>query len=319
MWFFYAVVTLFFWAFADLFYKLGNNESDKYSHLKTGVVVGLVMGIHATIYLILNGISFSFLDIIKYLPVSLCYILSMIIGYKGLKYLELSISSPIQNCSGVITALLLFIIFRESLGVFDVIGIIVIGLGVVFLSFLERKMQKEELRKIKKQNKEYRKKDKFFKFKKNQVIKKVATFTALIFPILYCVLDGVGTFLDAIYLDKLNLIAEDPALVAYEYTFFIYGLIVFIYLKYGKKEKICLFKEKSRLFAAVSETFGQFFYVFAISGNSTLACPIIASYSIGSVLLSRIFLKEKLSFFEYMAIFIVLFGIVILGISEGLS
>ena len=64
MWFIYAVVTLLFWAVADLFYKLGNKEGDNYSHLKTGIMVGLVMGIHATIYLILNGISFSFIDLI---------------------------------------------------------------------------------------------------------------------------------------------------------------------------------------------------------------------------------------------------------------
>ncbi|MBQ7105356.1 MAG: EamA family transporter [Bacilli bacterium] len=319
MWFIYAIVTLLFWAVADLFYKIGAKEEDKYSHLKTGIMVGLVMGIHATIYLLLNGVDFVFLDLIKYLPVSFFYIASMVIGYKGLRYLELSIASPIQNCSGVITSILLFLIFRETLGVLDVIGIIVIGIGVTYLSILERKSQKEEKALEKKKLKEERKKDKFSKFKKKEKVKKIATFTALIFPLLYCILDGAGTFLDAIYLDKLELIGEDPALIAYEYTFFIYGFILFIYLKLFKKEEIGVFKVKSRLFAAIFETLGQFFYVFAISGNSTLACPIIASYSIGSVLLSRIFLKEKLSLKEYIAIFIVLSGIVILGISEGLA
>ena len=38
----------------------------------------------------------------------------MDIGYRGLKYLELSISSPIQNTSGVITALLLILFFKEK-------------------------------------------------------------------------------------------------------------------------------------------------------------------------------------------------------------
>ena len=47
----------------------------------TGIMVGLVMGIHATIYLIITKVNIQFFDIIKYLPVSLCYILSMIIGY----------------------------------------------------------------------------------------------------------------------------------------------------------------------------------------------------------------------------------------------
>lgn len=319
MWFIYAIVTLLFWAIADLFYKLGAKENDKYSHLKTGIMVGLVMGVHATIYLLFNDLSLELIDLIKYLPVSLLYIASMVIGYKGLRYLELSIASPIQNCSGVITSILLFLIFRETLGLLDIIGIIVIGIGVTLLSILERKMQKEEIALEKKRLKKERAKDKFSKFKKKTSIKKIATFTALIFPFIYCLLDGAGTFLDAIYLDKLEIIGEDPALIAYEYTFFIYGMILFIYLKLFKKEEIGIIKVKSRLFAAIFETLGQFFYVFALSGNSTLACPIIASYSIGSVLLSRIFLKEKLSLKEYISIFIVLSGIVILGISEGLA
>ena len=94
---------------------IGNNDSkDKHSHLKTGVIVGVVMGYHATIYMIYNNLSINIMDLIKYLPVSLCYIASMVIGYRGLKYLELSISSPIQNTSGVIVALLLIIFLKYS-------------------------------------------------------------------------------------------------------------------------------------------------------------------------------------------------------------
>jgi len=297
MWFVYSVITLLLWALADLFYKKGAKEKDKYSHLKTGIMVGFVMGIYATIYILVKDVKFEIMDIIKYLPVSLFYITSMIIGYKGLRYIELSISSPIQNCSGVITSLLLLIIFKEALSILDIIGIVIIFIGVLILSIIEKNDKKE----------------------KKIDSKKIIGIVALIFPILYCVLDGMGTFLDAIYLDKLELITEDVALIAYEYTFFIYGLILFIYLKFIKKEKFILRDEKDRIGASIFETIGQFFYVFAVSSNSTLSIPIIASYSIVSVLLSRIFLKEKLSRNEYIAIFIVLLGIVILGISEGIN
>ncbi|MBQ2947239.1 MAG: EamA family transporter [Bacilli bacterium] len=297
MWFIYAIITLLLWALADLFYKKGADEKDKYSHLKTGIMVGFVMGIYATIYIIMKDINFNFLDIIKYLPVSFFYILSMIIGYKGLRYLQLSISSPIQNCSGVITSLLLLIIFRETLGLLDIIGIFIIFIGVLALSIVEKNNSEE----------------------KKNYSKKVVGLIALIFPILYCILDGMGTFLDAVYLDKLQLISEDAALIAYEYTFFIYGLVLFIYLIFIKKEKIAIKNEKDRLGASIFETIGQFFYVFAVSSNSTLSIPIIASYSIVSILLARIFLKEKLNKNEYLTIFIVLFGIIILGISEGIS
>ena len=46
--------------------------------------------------------------ILTYLPVSALYILSMAIGYLGLRYIELSISSPICNSSGAIVAILIF-------------------------------------------------------------------------------------------------------------------------------------------------------------------------------------------------------------------
>lgn len=297
MWFIYAIITLLFWALADLFYKKGANENDKYSHLKTGIMVGFVMGVYATIYILVKGISFNFLDIIKYLPVSFFYIASMIIGYKGLRYLELSISSPIQNCSGVITAVLLFIIFKEQIAILDITGILIIALGIILLSMVEK--NNEEIKKIN--------------------YKKIVGVVALIFPIMYCILDGMGTFLDAIYLDKLSLITEDAALIAYEYTFFIYGLILFIYLKFVKKEKFRLKEEKERIGASIFETIGQFFYVFAVSLNSTLSIPIISCYSAISILLARIFIKEKLTNDEYISIFIILLGILVLGISEGIN
>ena len=297
MWFIYAIITLLFWALADLFYKKGANENDKYSHLKTGIMVGFVMGIHATIYILVKGISFNILDIIKYLPVSFFYIASMIIGYKGLRYLELSISSPIQNCSGVITAILLFIIFKEQIAILDMTGILIIALGIILLSMIEK--NNEEIKKIN--------------------YKKIIGLVALVFPIMYCILDGMGTFLDAIYLDKLELITEDIALIAYEYTFFIYGLVLFIYLRFVKKEKFSLKGEKDRIGASIFETIGQFFYVFAISSNSTLAIPIISCYSALSILLARIFIKEKLTGDEYISVFIIILGILVLGISEAIS
>ena len=50
-----------------------------------------------------------------------------------------------------------------------------------------------------------------------------------------------------------------------------------------------------------------------MSGNATVSCTVIGSYCILSLLLSRIFLKEKLSWKEYVAIFLVIIGIVILS------
>ena len=47
--FVYALICLLGWGFADLFYRKGTDEQDRYSHLKIGVWVGLVMGIVAIV------------------------------------------------------------------------------------------------------------------------------------------------------------------------------------------------------------------------------------------------------------------------------
>ena len=287
----YCLLSFICWGCADLFYKIGNNDSkDKHSHLKTGVIVGVVMGYHATIYMIHNNLSINIMDLIKYLPVSLCYIASMVIGYKGLKYIELSISSPIQNTSGVITALLLLIFFKESYDLPIYIGILLVFIGILIISIKEYKENRN------------------FDLK---IIKKKITMLAVFLPLMYCLLDGLGTFLDGVYLDKLELIDEDSALLAYEYTFFIYGIISYIFLSF-KDEKIINKTDGSKLVAAILETAGQFFYVFAMADDSVIGATVIGSYFILALLLSSIFLKERLCISKYIGIGITSIGIITL-------
>ena len=101
-WYTAAVLTILFWGIADVFYKKGSNPKDRYSHLRIIVMVGFVMGIQAFFELNKMGWQFDPINILKYLPVSSMYILSMTIGYVGLRYLDVSINSPVSNTSGEI-------------------------------------------------------------------------------------------------------------------------------------------------------------------------------------------------------------------------
>lgn len=286
----YSLLAFLTWGIADLFYKKGNIEEKKYNDIKTGIIVGIIMGIYATVYLFVKHVEINIIEIIKYLPVSLCYISSMVIGYKGLKYIELSLSSPIQNTSGVITSILLIIFFKEILPPLAYAAFILIFVSIFSIYLMEKKEERNFEVKTKK--------------KKFNIL-------AIILPIIYCLLDGLGTFLDALYLDKFEWISEDSALIAYEYTFLIFAIICLIYLKH-KKEKFNIIKEKNKLLAASFETVGQFFYVFAMADNSTISATIVGSYCVLSMLLSRIFLKEKLSLKKYIAIFSTIVGIIVL-------
>ncbi len=292
MWFVFCLCTILAWGGSDLFSKIGSKSTDKNSHWKMVAAVGLVMGIHAIIQII-SGVSYDPISIIEYLPVSLLYILSMLFGYIGLRYIELSISSPICNSSGAVTAILCFLFLGQRMSGLQLTGVILICLGVIGLSLIERKNAVAEL--------------------EQPVSSKYSTsFLAVLFPILYCVIDGVASFVDAIYLNYY--MDEVQANISYEFTFLIVGVIALLYVIFIKKEKIIPWNEKPKLAGALCETAGQFTYVFAMAANAIVAAPAIASYSIVSVLLSRIFLKEKLTKKQYLVIIVVLAGIAILGI-----
>lgn len=304
MWFFYALLTFAAWGTADLFYKKSSAPNDKYSHLKIVCAVGAVMGIHAIIYMIVNDLPFIPFDLIRYLPVSAMYILSMTVGYMGLRYIELSISSPVQNSSGAVTAVLLLIFFGfDQISGLEYAGIALMCIGVFLLSLYEaRTAQKEREALGERVDARYRK-----------------GFIAIMFPILYCIIDGLGTFMDGIYLDQLELMSEDAALVAYELTFLICAIAAYIFLRFVKKEDFRLLKNPNALAAAGFETAGQFFYVFAMAQRSVVAAPIIASYCVLSVVWSRIFLREKLQKNQYAAVLLVFLGILLCGVAEGLA
>ncbi len=309
MWFIFALLTMLMWGTADLFYKKGANDTERYSHLKTSIIVGLVMGLHAIITLFFSGIQYDFRNLLIYLPVSAMYILSMTVGYFGLRYLDLSISSPIQNSSGIVVTLLcLFVLGQKIEGLPTWVAMVLIAGGVLCLGFFEK--HDENIR-IDEGNKKYR-----------------IGFVAFFMPIFYCIIDALGTFFDAYYLDdftKTPLVGvteenfEDVANISYELTFFIVAILLFIFVRVIKKEKIAPKMQGARLGAALFETAGQFVYVRAMSGNGIIAAPMIAAYSIVSIILSRIFLKEKLPWKQYIAVGAIMLGIIILGVLEGMD
>lgn len=302
MWFLFALLTSLAWGGADLFYKKGSDSQDPRSHLKIVVMVGLVMGIHGTAYLLIQGLSFNPMDMIRYLPVSALYILSMAIGYFGLRYIELSIASPVQNSSGAVTAILLYLFFPHDLGWVEIAGVAIITFGVVGLAVLEKQGERLALKSgTERINAKYQ-----------------IGVMAITFPLLYCLLDGLGTFADGIYLDELKLIGEDAALLAYEFTFFLCAAVVYLYLVAVKKQRFNFWGERVKGVAAIFETAGQFFYVFAMASNAIVAAPLIASYSVFSVILSRLFLKERLSRVQYAVVVFVLVGIALLGLADEL-
>ncbi len=298
MWFWLSLVAILFWSGSDFFSKLGSRPDDKNSHWKMVMAVGLVMGLHASYEVFIAGTPFSMGVMLQYLPVSFLYILAMVLGYIGLRYIELSVSTPICNSSGAVASILCYVFLKQLLSGSQLFAVALILAAIYLLSWLQKKKEDQErAAKGEQPDRKY-----------------VDSFIAIFFPIFYCIIDGLGTFADAIVLEKLN---EDSANVAYEYTFLFLGILAFIYVCLIKKEKLTVHREAPKLLAGICETAGQFAYIFAIGANAIASAPLISSYCMFSVIWARIFLKEKLSGRQYFAILLAVIGIVIMGAAEG--
>ena len=300
MWFWLSIITLLCWSGSDLFSKIGCADSkDKYSHFKMVMAVGVVMGLHACYEIFIGGVEISWNVILTYLPVSLLYILSMAMGYLGLRYIELSISSPICNASGALVAVTAILTGGESYPPLVLVAVGAVCVGVIGLGVVEAR-EDEELRAARQEQGNW-------KYSKSWL--------ALALPIAYCLLDAAGTFADNLVLETLD---EDSANVAYELTFLAAGVVSFIYAIIIKKQKLIPKMEAPKYIGAIFETAGQFAYIYAIADSEHLpmSAPIISAYCVASVIWSRIFLKEKLSKKHYAMILLVILGIIVMGVFD---
>ena len=320
LWAFLIISTLA-WGIAEILYKKGNLEEEKYSHLKTTVLVGFFMGIYALVILFTQGVDLKLFpkNFLLYLPVALCYIVSMVCSYFGVRFIEESLSDPIENSSCAIVAILCAIFLHETYSVPAIVSIVIIAIGLISVSFFDKKG------------------------KENRVTKygKKLAIIAIAMPFCYMLLDAAGTFLDIFYTESVDstlLVGvteetiEHTANCAYELTFFLFSICILIFLKIKKvkffdlgensRENKGFFKkildQKWKILAAIFETIGQATYLFALSEGGGIAAVILgAGTVITSLILSRIFLKEKLTWVQYVFVGLIMTGI-IMGAIFGL-
>ena len=306
-WLFFSIATALLWGTGELFYKKGALPGEKYSHLKICVWVGIVMGAHAIFTLLTQDIHYNPMNILHYLPVSLFYIISMAFSYFGMRFLEESISDPIENTAGVICALLFAIFLKEEIAPLTWVAIGVITVGVLGVSFVENHGETTRKKKL----------------------GKTLAIVAFCMPFVYAFLDAFGTFLDDAFfliedvassplVDVTEDTIEAVANTSYELTFALFALGLFIFMKAKKVKFGPIPQHKDKFLAAVFETAGQFTYVYALGGVDAIAAPILSSVCVVSLVLSRIFLKEKLSKKTYAFIAVVIIGILLMAVSEEL-
>lgn len=342
MYFAFALVALLCWSGSDLFSKMGTSQKDKQSHWRVVFAVGAIMGIHAILTLIISPFlpadtpewlktiiytDFKPIDFINYLPVASIYIIAMVFGYVGLRYIELSVSSPICNSSGSLALLICCLLGWATLTTETIIGVVLITLGIVGLGITDYRENQEA--KLARQDKSQ------FKYTKSLV--------AILIPIIYLFLDALGTVGDQM-VSELSLfeMSDYASNTAFEFAFVLFAIFAFVWVKFVKKEKFftlpedTVLDEKSLpsaednvskevttrkisrktalLLGSICETVGQMFYMAVMFSDFDAGMPMISAYCVLSVVWSRIFLKEKLSWLHYTCIALTFIGIILLGI-----
>ena len=302
MWLFFTIATTLLWGVAELFYKKGSHEERKYDHLRVCILVGAVMGIHAVFTLLTTDINYDPMNIIAYLPVSLCYILSMACSFFGIRFIEESLADPIENTAGAMCSIMCVVFLGESISPAVWFAIALTVIGIIGVSYNERSAE----------------------VNRQERLGKRLAIIAFAMPFCYAIIDALGSFLDIFFLEMetsplIGITEENIELVAnvsYELTFAICGAILLAFMMW-KKVKFELPKQGDKVVAAVCETAGQLTYVYAMSGNGAIAAPILSCVCVVSLLLSRIFLKEKLTKKQYLFISIIITGILMLAVIEG--
>ena len=335
MYFVFALIALLAWSGSDLFSKTGTSQKDKFSHWKVIFAVGVIMGLHAVICLIISPFlpeipqildeetnemvdnpewwrtliytDFTAIDFVKYLPVAAIYLAAMVVGYAGLRYIELSVSSPICNSSGSLALVICVILGWATLEVWTGIGVLLITVGIISLGIVE--YREDETAKLMRQDKSN------FKYTKSLI--------AILIPVIYLVMDALGTVGDQM-ISELELfdMSEFASNTAFEFTAVLFAIIAFCWVKFVKKEKFFTFGEgadtktirRNLLIGGICETVGQMFYMAVMFSDFKAGMPMISAYCAASVLWSRIFLKEKLSWKHYLSIALTFAGILLLGI-----
>ena len=261
--------------------------------------------------------SDTFIDSIKIvsenlylIPLCVFYAVALFFGLLGKKHLDASIVSPLENIDGAMAAIILYFYFLSAgfsnitgrIGTVDIIGTVAIVFGVVLLGIQEHKLSKQEID-LEEDKKRHR-----------------LGALALIFPIVYNLVDAVSMVATGI------TVTEETEVGITDVDFFIFetigfavvAIIMWLYMLIVKKYKYNPFKKEElvKCCAAVGETFGTMTFIFAVSLNPILTAPITSSYCLVTILLAKIFLKERLTKKQYLSLAFLVIGIAVLSISE---
>ena len=316
-WLILTLSCIILWGVTDILYKKSSNYNDPLSQYKTFVWIGIVMAPAGIIMALCSETLLDSIMMVKdnlyLIPLCVFYAIALFFGLLGVKHLDASVVSPLENIDGAMAAIILYFFFlftgrshiTDSIGAVEMIATLSIVVGVVLLGIQEQTLSKQEAH-LSEDKKRHR-----------------LGALALIFPIIYNLVDAVSMVAVGI------TVSEETEVAIPDIDFFIFeslgfvavAICVWFYMLIIKKYKYNPFKKEElvRCGAATGETFGTMAFTFAVGISPILTAPITSSYCFVTIVLARIFLKERLTKKQYLSLAFLVIGIALLGISEIVS
>lgn len=315
-WFPLVLLCILCWSTTDLFYKKGSAPEDKQSHLKFLVWLGLVMGGLSLLLLPWSESKIPILNLIgkysDYIPFALAYVLALMCGIIGSRYLDVSVVSPLENIDGALAGVILFVYFAVTGSIGDLtrqftwldpIGFLMIVVGTILLGVQEQQAKTAG--------------------PDEGTCRNSLGAVAFLFPFVYNLFDATSMVFEGALFQagEGELIGEFDFLILEGAAFFVMGIAAWFFLLLVKKTVYNPFckGELVKAGAALTEGAGNVLFTLAIAKNPVLTPPVTNSYFLVSILGAKLFLKEKITRRQYFWIFVLSLGIVLLGISELLK
>ena len=313
-WLLLTLSCILLWGITDILLKKSLDYSDTLSQYKTFVWVGLVAAMSGAAAALSSD---SLLESVRMLAdnlylilVTIIYVVALFFGLLGAKHLDASVVSPLENIDGAVTAIILYLFFflsgrshvTDSIGVVDIVGTAAITIGVILVGIQEQKLSRQE-RDLAEDKRKHR-----------------LGVLALLFPIVYNLADSASMVAMGMTVSgEAEVSIPDIDFFFFECCgFVVITMIIWIYMLIAKKCVYNPFKktELTRCGAAVCETLGTLTFTIAVGISPILTAPIASSYCFVTIILARIFLKERLTKKQYLSVAFVIAGIALLGISE---
>lgn len=134
-------------------------------------------------------------------------------------------------------------------------------------------------------------------------------------------MDGMETIVTGICLDQTHGFAmpTDDSVIIIGMEYAIIAFVFWFYVSIKEKHMFNPVSKKTLPFisGAICDNVAIVFYANAMSINAVATDPILAIYPAVTMMLSRIFLKEKLSIKQYLSLALLLVGSIIIVIGEN--